>query len=445
MELLQDWLGKAVGYVWNYPLTYLCLLMGIFLTFYLRLIQLRGFIHGWKVVWGAYEEKGEGVLTHLQALSAALSATVGLGNIAGVAVAVASGGPGAVFWMWMIGFFGMATKYTECGLATVFRQKRGEGEVRGGPMYYMVKGISERWKPVATFFAVCCAIASLGGGNMFQSNQMASALKEYYAVPPVVSGAAVALLVALVVIGGIKRIGQVASLIVPFMCATYVAGALIIAIMHLAELPGLFGLILRDAFTGQAVAGGSLGTVIMWGVRRAVFSSEAGLGSAPMAHSAVRTEYPMRQGVVALLEPFIDTIVVCSATAVVVVLSGLYTSPDMEGVTLKVAAFEQFLPGFGKYLVALSVCLFAYSTAISWSYYGETGAQYAFGPKAVLPFKVLFCLCLFIGAVWKLGPVLDFSDLTFGLMAIPNLIALLFLAPKARELSAEYFASLKKG
>lgn len=444
LEAIDHALGVAVGLAWNYPVVIMCLGTGLYLTLRLGFIQVRGFRHALVVISGKFDRPDEtGHITHFQALSAAVSGTVGLGNIAGVAIAIAMGGPGAVFWMWMIGLLGMATKFTECGLATYYREQT-DGEVRGGPMYTMLKGLGTGWKPVAGFFAFCTAIASLGGGNMFQSNQAAAILEQNYGVPPWVSGLLIAALAGLVIIGGIKRIGQVAAKIVPLMCGIYVVGAILICLFNFAHLPSALGIIFTDAFSGQAAAGGAIGTVIIMGVRRAVFSSESGLGSAPMAHAAARTNEPMRQGVVALLEPFIDTIVVCSATAIVIVLSGLYgeAGKGLEGVALTTRAFDMFIPGFGSIFVTVAVVLFAYSTAITWSYYGETGAAYVLGPKAVRPFQWIFVAFLFIGAVWKLGPVLNFSDLMLALMAIPNTISILLLSNKAAKLTREYFGRM---
>ncbi|MBI4125833.1 MAG: alanine:cation symporter family protein, partial [Deltaproteobacteria bacterium] len=347
-----------------------------------------------------------GSISHYQALSAAISATVGLGNIAGVAIAIKMGGPGSVFWMWMIGLVGMATKFTECTLSTHFRRRMPNGELRGGPMYYMTEGLGRNWKWLAVFFAFACMISSFGIGNMFQSNQTAQVLNDYFQIPPWLTGGVLGLLLALVIIGGIKRIGRVAGFLTPFMCIVYVLGAFSICLLHYDQLDDMLLLILNNAFSSEPLIGGTLGTTVIWGVRRAIFSSESGLGSAPIAHAAAKTDYGIRQGIVALLEPFIDTIVVCSATAVVVIMSGMYTS-EVNGVTLAAKSFDFFYPGFGNYFVAAAVLLFAFSTAISWSYYGEVSANFLFGPKFALAYKCLYVVMFFIGAVWALDPIIN--------------------------------------
>ena len=325
--MIEAFIAKFVGITWNYPVVGLCLFTGLFFTFFrLPFIQIRSFKHALSLISGKYDNPNEkGHITHFQALSAALSATVGLGNIAGVAIAISLGGPGAVFWMWIVGFLGMATKFAECTLGTFYRDEDEKtGEVRGGPMYYITKGLGSKFKPMAAFFAVCAAIGAFGAGAMFQSNQAAGALLEYYNVPLLTSGLLLAACLGIVIIGGIKRIGEVASKIVPTMCAIYVFGALLICFLNIEKLPEVLSIIMSDAFTGAAAAGGSLGTVIIMGVRRAVFSNEAGLGSAAIAHAAVKTDYPVREGIVASLGPFIDTILVCTATASIIIMSGLF-------------------------------------------------------------------------------------------------------------------------
>ncbi len=330
--MIEAWLETAVGVVWNYPVVGLCLFSGVFFTLRLAFVQLRCLPHALALISGKYDNpEEEGHITHFQALSAALSGTIGLGNIAGVAIAIAMGGPGAVFWMWIIAFFGMATKYAECALGTLYREKDPiTGKLHGGPMHYITKGLGEKWRPVAIFFAICCAIGSLGFANMFQANQVSYALDRYYHIPDWVTGIVLAMLVGLTILGGIKRIGKVASKIVPTMCGIYLLSALYICLINIELIPYAHMTILRDAFSGQAATGGVIGTVILIGVRRAVFSNEAGLGSAPIAHAAVKTNYPIREGVVASLGPLIDTIVVCTATAMVIILSGNYGTERYE-------------------------------------------------------------------------------------------------------------------
>lgn len=460
MHAIEQWLGQATGFLWSWPagqigaswwpdglslLVLLCLGGGLFLTVRLGFIQFRGFGHAWKVLLGKYDHANEpGDISHLQALSTAVSATVGLGNIAGVAIAVKIGGPGAVFWMWVVGIVGMATKFTECGLATHFRKKLPDGTLRGGPMYYIVEGLGARWQWLATFFAAACMISSFGIGNLFQSNQAAQVIQDYFHIPVVVSGGVLALLLGLVIIGGIKRIGQVAGVLVPVMCIGYVLGALAICLMHFGDWLGVMGLVFRDAFALQPLAGGSLGAIIIVGVRRALFSSEAGFGSAPMAHAAAKTDLGMRQGVVALLEPFIDTIIVCSATASVILLSGLWQTSTADGVTLTAQAFAHFMP-FGSEFVAIAAGLFAFSTAIAWSYYGVVSTNYLFGARAEIFYKLAFVLAFFVGAIWELGPIVNFSDLANVFMFLPNMIVILLLSGKAATLSRDYFTRLDRG
>ncbi len=441
MAILNEFLATAVGWVWGLPLVILLLSTGVVLTVMLGGIQFRAFSHAIAVVRGQFDNPSDpGEISHFQALCTALSATVGLGNIAGVAVALATGGPGATFWMILVGLLGMATKFAECTLAVKYRHVDNRGIVHGGPMHYIEKGLGPAFKPLAMFFAVACVCASFGAANMFQTNQVAAILKSSFAVPEIASGLVLAILTAIVIIGGIRRIGEVASFLVPIMGGIYIVGALIVIIMHISDVPALFGMIISDAFTGKAVAGGFFGVLIQ-GVRRACFSNEAGLGSAPIAHSAAATKEPVREGVVAVLEPFIDTVVICTMTALVILISGAYTG-EAKGVAMTAAAFNSGIPGFGNYFIPIAVTLFAYSTLLSWSYYGERAIDYLVGEKGILPYKVLYCILAVCGALWAIDPVLNFSDMMFGLMAIPNLLAVLFLLPKLRKDTKSYFARL---
>ncbi len=712
MESLSRLLSVAVSYAWGWPLIILCLGAGIYFTIRFGAIQISGFLHALRIVKGDYdnpEDKGE--ISHLQALSAALSATIGLGNIAGVAVAIKSGGPGAVFWMWVVATFGMATKYTTCLLSNRYRKVFEDGSVRGGPMYFIERGLGDSFKFLAVLFAIFCTFASFGGGNMFQSNQVGEVLNGYFHIPKVLTGAVLSVLVALVIIGGIKRIGKVAEKIVPFMCIVYILGGTYVILTHIDQLPALFSLIFSDAFTnaihkaGAGSFGYVLGSALKHGVRRAVFSNEAGLGSAPIAHAAAKTDEPVREGLVAMLGPFIDTIVVCTMTALVIIITGTYKNsgdlviysldrdkqkltevktihlrekvvkvlptdwlddsylmltdkdkyrcidlyqkdrlytfycseriqdfalagldndsglelavsegslikifkfhknrerwylenkkslffsasiikilthprfngafillddeksmylirnngirrielvtrfsdgalfarkdglfslilvesddpkkavirhlkPDgtlinvysteliapsgrflvhpslglyaqkdsrlwsfdekagifraldinlktastgfsfdgkvygilpLDGVRLTAFSFDQAISGFGKYFVALAVILFAYSTMISWSYYGETGAFYLFGRSAVLPYKIIYVIAIFTGSIWQLTPIVDFSDTMFAMMAVPNIIAAMLLSSQVKRLTSDYFRRLKDG
>ena len=638
--MIEAWLEKATGIMWNYPVVGLCLFAGVFFSLRMTFIQIRCFPHAIALISGKYDHDHEpGELTHFQALSAALSGTVGLGNIAGVAIAIAMGGPGAIFWMWVIGFFGMSSKYVECALGTIFREKHPEnGRWRGGPMYYITKGLGKRWTPLAIFFSACLALGAFGAANMFQANQVAIALDKYLSVPNWVTGIILSSLIGLTIIGGIKRIGKITSAIVPGMCAVYLLAAWFICLLNIDRLPDVFNIIVTDAFSGSAVIGGSFGAVILTGVRRAVFSNEAGLGSAPIAHAVVKTNHPIREGIVASLGPLIDTILVCSATAAVIILSGSYgtemheavstisitsknqqeisfnsawaiekqnipeesealrqfraeggefvlahannnytgsaitpaisimdkkgasknplehiqdgirfschrsgegcsvqlldkkglligslnvnekgdsitelskekgetrtlmsitpcskenkwhshlitfdkrfkrdvlkaegnknslqlqytvTNPKaswyvdrfqsftkLEGIALTTEAFNGFISGFGSIIIPLSVIFFCYSTMITWSFYGETAAEFIFGPKAGLPYKILFVIAAFCGAIFKSTPVLNFSDLMLALMVIPNFIAMFLLSKGVIYHTERYFNRLKAG
>jgi len=451
-DQLSAWIATAVGYVWNLPLIILLVGSGMLLSVLVLgggLLQWKGFRHAIDVVRGKFDHEGDpGEISHFAALCTALSATVGLGNIGGVAVAMHLGGPGATFWMILVGLFGMALKYSECTLAVKYRRVDENGVVHGGPMHYIEQGLGKSWKPLAIFYAVGIMVSSWGAGNMFQTNQVASILHANFEIPKLATGLTLAFLTGLVIIGGIKRIASVTSKLVPFMGVIYVLGALLVIFGNLGKVPELLKMILHDAFAGTAAAGGFAGIVvkevIIQGVRRASFSNEAGMGSAAVAHSAAATKEPAREGVVALLEPFIDTVVICTMTALVILISGAWTS-DANGVELTAMAFDSAFNGFGKYFVPVAVTLFAYSTLLSWAYYGERGADYLFGEKGVLPFKLIFCAFAVLGAIRTLDTVLNFSDLVFGLLAIPNILAIWLLFPVLRKESISYFERLKAG
>ncbi|MFP4168773.1 MAG: alanine/glycine:cation symporter family protein [Desulfonatronovibrionaceae bacterium] len=443
---MQDFLGAISSFVWG-PVTIVLLVgTGILLTLIVPFIQLRKFSYAWKLISGKYDDpKDKGEITHFQALSAALSATIGTGNIAGVGTAVALGGPGAVFWMWITAVFGMALKYGECLLSLNYRTIHPDGVVGAGPMYYLEKGLGQKW--LGVLFAVFAAIASFGIGNMVQANSVAEPVQSYFGIPKLATGLFIGILVFLVIVGGIKRIGQVASRLVPLMALFYIIGSLWVIFTNISEVPAALGMIFTDAFTGTAATGGFAGAaiaqVIRYGVARGVFSNEAGLGSAPIAHGAARTKEPVREGLVAMLGPFIDTIVICTMTALVIVLTGAFTSGE-TGSDLTAKAFNIGLPGPGGYIVAIGIIFFAFSTAISWSYYGDRCIDYLFGQKLVMPYRVLFCILLPVGAYVKLETVWTISDIFNALMAWPNLIGLIFLSPVIIRLTKEYFSDPKR-
>ncbi|MFT4586561.1 MAG: AGCS family alanine or glycine:cation symporter [Candidatus Binatia bacterium] len=458
METINTKLSDFAGLVWGLPLAVILVGTGILLTFLLGFIQLRGFAHAIAVLRGKYDHPDDpGEISHFQALCTALAATIGLGNIAGVGVAVSLGGPGAVFWMVLTGLVGMVTKYSECTLSLMYRRIDENGVVHGGPMYYIERGLGPSFKPLAVFFAVCCIFATAGAANMFQTNQVAAILKDTWQVPKLATGVTIMIMTALVLIGGIKRIGNVTSKLVPFMGIIYFLGAVTVLIIKIDQVPHVIGMIFHDAFNGTAVGGAAAAIavrqVIVQGVRRACFSNEAGIGSAPIAHSAAATKEPVREGVVALLEPFIDTVVICSLTAFVILVSGVYEpildgtpkADALNGVVLTAAAFDATINGFGSFFIPLAVFLFAYSTLLSWSYYGERSVDYLVGEKGILPYKIIFCSLAVVGAMWTMKPVLDFSDVMFGLMVIPNLIAVWLLFPKLKAETKSYFSRLKNG
>jgi len=467
------------------PFVLLVLLLGAtFFTLYFAFVNIRKFGLAINVVRGKYYnpnavsssqsnlvdgdnpdtirvEGVQGEVSPFQALTAALSATVGLGNIAGVAIAIAIGGPGATFWMILAGLLGMSSKFAECTLGVKYREIGEDGTVYGGPMYYLSKGLAERGmaglgKVFAVFFAIMCIGGSFGGGNMFQANQAAEQFKSMLAIDGgatgTIFGIVMAVLVGIVIIGGIKRIGKVAEKIVPIMAILYVAAALAIILMNVGKVPAAFGMIFNGAFGGMAMAGGLVG-VLVQGFRRAAFSNEAGVGSAAIAHSAVKTNYPASEGIVALLEPFIDTVVICTMTALVIIITNIDgqfvtygTADGLNGVTLTSTAFASSIPG-SQYVLSLAVILFAFSTMLSWSYYGSQAWMYLFGKSKIADYvyKALFLVFVVIGSAATLGSVVDFSDAMIFAMVFPNIIGVAILAPVVKEELKKYIDGIKSG
>jgi AGCS family alanine or glycine:cation symporter len=446
----------------QFPIVVLWLVLGsIFFTFKMGFINIRGFWHGIELVRGKYETKEDaahGEVSHFQALSSALSATVGLGNIAGVAIAVGTGGPGAIFWLIVAGFLGMSAKFTECTLGQAYKQVREDGRVMGGAMYYLSHGLSDMNMPklgkvLATMFCVLCIGGSFGGGNSFQVNQSLNAVQStvpFFADNPAVYGLLMTIAVGIVILGGISRIASVAEKIVPAMCGIYVLACLYIIFSMAGQIPTAVGLIIDGAFNADSLYGGFLGVLVI-GFKRAAFSNEAGVGSAAIAHSAARTKIPVREGFVSLLEPFIDTIVVCTMTGLVIVMTGAYDMSkygelitNNKGAALTSAAFESVIPWF-PYLLSVAVMLFAFSTMISWSYYGERCSCYLFGDKATLPYRFLFLGMTFLGSVITSTNILDLSDLMILGMAFPNVLGVVLLSSKVRGWLDDYLARLKNG
>ena len=437
-----DWLS---GLLWKNPLTLALLLgTGLYLTWRLRFVQVRGFRHAVHLVQGKYSShKDAGEVSHFQALSTALSATVGVGNIAGVATAIALGGPGALFWMWMTAAVGMCTKFTEVTLALKFREVDAEGRVAGGPMYTLLHGL--KMKRLAAAFAAFALVASFGIGNMVQANSVVDGVG--YLFPTLrayawLIGVAMAALVGLVILGGIKRIAHVSSALVPFMAIFYIVASLLVLADHVTALPAAFATILDHALNPWAVGGAAVGEAIRWGVARGLFSNEAGLGSSPMAHAAARTNEPIREGLVALLEPFIDTLVICTMTGLVIVVTGAYLTraEDMTGAALTAYAFSSTLGPGGAWVVGVGLILFAFSTIISWSYYGDRAAKFLFGEGAVRRYRVVYTLLVVVGAAVPLPLVWNIADITNLLMAAPNLLSLVLLAGLAKKLYDDYNA-----
>jgi len=446
MDALQGIIGMISGFVWGPYMLVLLVGTGIYLTFGMRWKTVTKLGYAFKLLMQGRkkaEQKGEGEITPFQALMTALSATIGTGNIAGVATAIFLGGPGAVFWMWVTALFGMATKYGEAVLAVRYRETMPDGSYVGGPMYYIKNGIGQNWKWLGFLFALFAAIAAFGIGNMVQSNSVARAVERAFAVPYWGTGLVLAGLTFAVVIGGIKRIAEVTEKLVPFMAIIYVLGSLIIIFANIDKLAWAFGVIFTDAFTGTAAVGGFAGSALAqamrFGVARGVFSNEAGLGSAPIAHAAARTQDPVRQGIVAGLSPFIDTICVCTLTALLIIMTGAWNSGE-TGAELSQMAFNLGMPGLGDFVVGFGLIIFAFSTMLAWCYYGQVSIEYIFGLKGVTPYRLVYVVFIFVGAVVKLDFVWTFSDMMNGLMIIPNLIALLVLSPVVFRITKEYFA-----
>ncbi len=446
METIMNINNAINGIVWGPPILILIVGAGLFLsakTGFFSIFKLGYILKNTLLKMFSKENKGEGEVTAFQAVATALAATVGTGNIAGVATAIAAGGPGAVFWMWLAAILGMTTKFAEVVLAVNFREKTEDGRFVGGPMYYITNGLG--WKWLAVLFALFGAFAAFGIGNMVQSNSVAAALQSSFNLNPWVTGIVLAVVTALVIIGGIKRIGAFTEKLVPFMAAIYILGGLVIIFINAAKIPAAFALIFSSAFTGKAAVGGFAGATIAqairFGIARGVFTNEAGLGSAPIAHAAATTDHPVRQGLWGVFEVFADTLVICSITALAIVTSGVWES-GATGAALTTAAFEQAIPG-GGYIVSIGIVLFAFSTIVGWEYYGERCAEYLFGPKANMIYRILWIPFVLVGAIGGLEFVWSLADTLNGLMAIPNLIGVLALSGTVFKLTKEFFAKEK--
>jgi len=445
VQTLDRFFEITVGYAWGMPLVVLLIGSGAFFCLYLRLRPLLHFGHATAVTLGKYDSPDDpGHISQFQALSTALAATIGVGNIGGVAIAVTQGGAGAVFWMWVAAVVGMGTKFFSCTLSQLYRAPDEKGVLQGGTMYTIELGLGRRFRPLAVMF---CSFGMIGCLPMFQSNQVAELLDSQFSVDPLWTGLGCVTLVALVAFGGVERIGAVTGRFVPAMCLLYLGMALCILFVRSEVAVEVFSRIVREAFTGSTAAGGAVGVgfqqAMMIGVRRAAFSNEAGLGTAPLAHGAAKTNEPVREGLVAMLGPFIDTIVVCSLTAFVILSSGMETVGNITGVSLTADAVQGALGTPGRVLLVVIVMLFAVSTMVSYSYYGKRCFSYLFGAEHAGWYTWFYLFGLFVGAIFTAGLVINLIDTALALMAIPNLIATLLLAPKVKEAALDYFARLR--
>ncbi len=454
VEKFIHWLNDNI--VWGPVMLVLLVGTGIWLTLILRGLQFGMLFYALKQAFRPHPKKDdgsdhEGDVSHFGALMTALSATIGTGNIAGVATAVVTGGPGAVFWMWITAIFGMATKYGEGVLAVKYRVTNSKGEMSGGPMYYIENGLGKKWKWLAFLFAFFGVMASFGIGSTVQANSVAQAVHSSFGIDTWITGVVLTLITAFVVLGGIQSISRVSSVVVPFMAVLYIVGGLVVIAMHFDLLLPTLKVIMHDAFTGQAVAGGVVGTVIRYGVARGVFSNEAGMGSAPIAAAAAKTDHPVRQALVSMTGTFLDTIIVCSITGIVLVMGilqsngGTFAVPDLEGAALTTATFDAMLSGYGGWVVTIGLIFFAYSTTLGWCYYGEKCATYVFGDKSVPIYRVIYVATVMLGTVLSMDMVWAAADTFNGLMAVPNLIALLLLSKVIVQETRDFKAKRASG
>ena len=449
-SVLENLMSAFSGFMWGTPLIVLLVGGGFFFTFYSRFIPFRHFPHAIQILRGKYDDENDpGQISHFEALSSALASTVGMGNIGGVALAIHTGGPGALFWMWVSAIIGMATKYFTCTLSIMYRGKDDPGEVQGGPMYVIEEGLGKAFRPLAVLFSVAGLIGCL---VLFQANQLAQIVRDLFYQPndlftsnpmagDALTGIIAAAIVSLVIFGGIKRIGKVASRLVPFMVIMYLTAAIVILGKHFSDIPAIFSSIISDAFTGDAVLGGALGSIIIVGIKRAAFSNEAGIGTEVMAHGAAKTKEPVREGLVAMMGPFIDTIIVCSITAFVILASGVDFHGD-NGVTLTVMAFKHELGITGEIILVIAVLSFSLSTMFGYSYYGRKCTSYLFGTKAKPLYNYFYVGSIVLASVISIDIAINLIDGMFALMAIPTMTSALLLSPKVMAETRRYFSSL---
>ena len=439
--MFEQIIDQINGFVWGPVMLTLLLGTGIFLTIGLKGMTISHIPYAFKQLFKGRQGSGDGEISPFNALMTSLSSTIGMGNIAGVATAIGLGGPGALFWMWCAAFVGMATKYAEAVLAVNYRETDEAGRKVGGPMYYIKNGLGDKWKWLGGAFALFGSLAGFGLANTVQSNAVSQVLETNFNVPTVISGIVMAVLVGGVLLGGIKRIASVAGKLVPFMAALYMTATFIILVMNAPVIPAAIILVVDSAFNGAAATGGFAGATLMlalrMGIARGIFSNEAGLGSAPIAHAAAETNSPVRQGTIAMLGTFIDTLIICTMTGLVLIVTGVW-SGEPQGAAMTLAAFTGALP-YGDIILSLCVALFAFTTMLGWSYYGERCAEFLLGPRVITPFRVLWVIGIFVGTQMSLELVWKMTDALNGLMAIPNLIALLLLSPMVFKLTREYF------
>ena len=449
-KTLDSAIASLAGFLWGTPLVVLLLGGGIFFAAYSRMVPILYFKHGIDILLGKYDSDDDpGQITHFEALSSALAGTVGMGNIAGVAVAIHAGGPGAVFWMWVTAILGMSTKFFTCSLALMYRGKDDQGEIQGGVMYYIEEGLGRSYRPLAMMFSIS---GLLGCIVFFQANQLSQIIRDYFYVPMqifqddpymgnLMTGIIVATVVGTVIFGGIKRIAKVASRMVPTMVGLYIIAAILILINNINDVPGILMLIMKDAFTGNAVSGGALGSMIIIGVRRGMFSNEAGTGTETMAHGAAKTTEPIREGLVAMLGPFIDTLVVCSITAIIILLSGVYVE-DLNGVSMTAEAFKRELGIPGQIFLTIAVLNFALSTMFGYSYYGQKCASYVFGTRWKDVYNWFYVVMIVVASVASIDIAVNFVDSAYALMVIPTMTATFLLSPKVLAEAKRYFSSI---
>lgn len=449
MQFIEQLLIDFGNAAWGTPLLILLVGGGLFFMIYSRMVPYRYVGHAWNILRGKYDDPDEeGDINHYEALSTALAATVGLGNISGVAVAITTGGPGALFWMWVSALIGVSTKFFTCTLAIMYRGKDSKGEIQGGPMYVIREGLGSKWKPLAVLF---CIAGLFGPLPAFQANQLTQTIRDVLLIPNgiqesfttnLLTGLAITVVVALVIFGGIKRIGKVAGKLVPSMVTIYVLAVIFILVKNYTLIPQSFTLIFEDAFTGNAVLGGALGAIIIAGVRRAAFSNEAGIGTAPLAHGAAKTNEPVREGLIAMLGPFIDTIIVCTMTALAIIITGAWEGGGDEGISVTLNAFQTALPGVGTYILMLCILIFSFTTMFSMSYYGSKCLGFLIGAERQYLYNYFYVGSIILASVISLDAVIGLIDGMYATMAIPTMVSAILLAPKVRTATKEYFQKL---